>query len=172
MLAGASLVLVAGCSGNGGPAAASGPPTTVAPATSATPEPTVHPPDVACGRLTVRVLGVQGGYEQIVGTHAEWPSDNGQFVRVRLLVTNVDGTFHTFHTQASPLLDASGSSSMPSRDATRIKRQNEDVMLGGENVAQFDIWYDLVPTAKPATVLLHQDMTCVRPLPLPALTKR
>ena len=169
-MAGAGIVLLAGCSGNGGGGSAAAS-STAPPTVSVAPQPTVNPPDVACGRLTVRVLGVKGGYQQIVGTHAEWPSDNGQFVRVRLLVTNLEGTFHTFHTQVSPLVDASGEQAMPSRDATRIKRQNEDVTLGGENVAQFDIWYDLVPTAKPATVLLHQDLTCVRPLALPKLTR-
>jgi hypothetical protein len=160
-------LLAAGCSGSsqGAPAPSTPPPTT-----SVAPQPTVNPPDVACGRLTVTVLGVRGGYEQIVGTHAEWPSDRGQFVRVRIRATNLDGTFHTFHTQASPIVDASGEQTGPSLDAARIKRQNEDVTLGGENVYQFDIWYDLTPAAKPRTVLLHQDMTCVRPLALPALT--
>jgi len=132
----------------------------------------VNPPDADCGRLTVKVVGLQAGYEQIVGTHAEWPSRVGQFVRVRLYVTNLDGTFHTFHTQVSPLVDADGGQTMPSRDATRIKRQNEDVTLGGENIGQFDIWYDVTKAAHPATLLLYQDLHCVRPLKLPAMSKR
>jgi hypothetical protein len=140
--------------------------------TSAAPRPTVNPPDADCGRLTIKVVGVRGGYEEIVGTHAEWPSHVGQFVRVRLSVTNLDGTFHTFHTVASPLVDADGKQAMPDHMATWIKRQNEDVTLGGENVGQFDIWYDLTKSAHPATLLLYQDLHCVRPLKLPAMTVR
>jgi hypothetical protein len=165
---GLAMVAAAGCSS--GPAATSG---TSAPATStaATPLPTVTPPDATCGRLQIRVLGVQGGRPVIVGTHAEFPSRAGQFVRVRIYATNEDGVFHTFHALQSPVVDAGGTTTLPSREGMLIKRQSEDVVLGGENQAQFDLWYDLPTTARPVTVVLRQDLDCARPMPLPAMTR-
>jgi hypothetical protein len=164
-----AVLAAAGCTST--PAATSG---RSAPATSTAtaPRPTVTPPDATCGRLRIRVLGVQGGRPVIVGTHAEFPSHAGQFVRVRIYATNEEGVFHTFHTPLSPVIDADGTTTYPNGEAMRIKRQSEDVVLGGENQAQFDLWYDLPTTARPVTVVLRQDLECARPMPLPALTRR
>jgi hypothetical protein len=134
--------------------------------------PTVTPPDPDCGRLELQVLGVQGGRQVIVGTHAEWQSKAGQFVRVRIYATNLDGTFHTFHLLQGPVIDADATSTLPDRQAMLIKRQSEDVVLGGENQARFDIWFDLPTTAHPVRLMLRQDLDCVRPVPLPPLSKQ
>ncbi len=163
----AGLLAAAGCSST--PA---GPAPHATRATEVAPRPTVTPPDATCGRLEIRVLGVQGGRPVIVGTHAEWPSRAGQFVRVRVSATNLDGTFHTFHALRSPIIDAGGTSTLPNRQAMLIKRQNEDVSLGGENQARFDLWYDLPPTARPVRLVLLQDLGCARPMPLPAMAEQ
>ena len=163
---GLAVLSAAGCSAS--PAPTAGPSPSASP-TATAPQPTVTPPDATCGRLLIRVVGVQGGRPVIVGTHAEFPSHAGQFVRVRIYATNQDGVFHTFHALQSPVIDATGTATLPNREAMLIKRQSEDVVLGGENQAQFDLWYDLPTTARPATVVLRQDLFCARPIPLPAM---
>lgn len=167
LVAAAALLAAAGCTASRAAPAATG--TASASASTEAPRPTVTPPDATCGRLELRIVDVTGGRQVIVGTHAEWPSAAGQFVRVRVYATNLDGTFHTFHTRISPVVDGDGTRTPPDLNAIRIKRQNEDVVLGGENQAEFDLWYDLPTTAKPATLLLYQDLECVRPLPLPTM---
>jgi len=171
---GLALLAAAGCTTT--PTAPTAAPTAAppsgAPAMTPAPRPTVTPPDPTCGRLDIRVLGVQGGRQVIVGTHAEFPSHAGQFVRVRIYAINLDGTFHTFHAMQSPVIDADGTSTPPNREGMRIKRQSEEVVLGGENQAQFDLWYDLPTSAQPVTVVLRQDLECARPIRLPAMVNR
>lgn len=170
------LFAVAGCAGSAGgtgarPATGSvpvgSPPVSSAPAGSASPVTTVTPPDAGCGRLHAAVVAVEPNQTYIVGTHAEFAPKNGQFLRVRVSVSNDDPTFHTVHTLASVLVDTAGARHPPSPEAMLIKRQPADVVLGGHDEAQFELWYDLAPATRPAAVALRQDDACVRHIPVP-----
>jgi hypothetical protein len=68
---------------------------------------------------------------------------------------------------ASVLVDTAGARHPTSADAMLIKRQPEDVLLGGHDEAQFELWYDLAPATRPAAVALRQDDACVRQVPVP-----
>ena len=113
------------------------------------------------------MIAVESGLTYIVGTHAEFTPKYGQFLRIRVSVSNDDPDFHTVHTMVSALIDAAGVSHLPNRDAMLIKRQPADLELGGNDEAQFELWYDLAPATRPVAVALRQDDACVRRIPVP-----
>ncbi|MGF6880637.1 hypothetical protein ABIA39_000518 [Nocardia sp. GAS34] len=109
-----------------------------------------------CAKLTVTPLVVQPGIGYVIGTHAEW-DPKGQFVRIRVAITNSDATYHTTRTSDYRLLDAAGAEYPTSVDAMRIKRQPDAVEIGAGDRLEVELWYD-IPTTTTARSL--RDTVC------------
>ncbi|PXX61631.1 hypothetical protein DFR70_108189 [Nocardia tenerifensis] len=117
-----------------------------------------------CAKLTVTPLSVESGIGYIIGTHAEW-LPNGQYVRIRVAITNTDSTFHTTRPTDYQLDDAADRPHQTSVDAMEIKRQPNEPTIGAGNRLEMDLWYD-IPTDTAPKVL--RDTTCATTIPLPA----
>ncbi|CAM4116610.1 DUF4352 domain-containing protein [Nocardia ninae] len=116
-----------------------------------------------CTKLTVTAMTVEPGIAYIFGTHAEW-LPKGQFIRVRVAITNTDNTFRTTRPSDYHLDDAADRPHPPSVDAMAIKRQPTELTLGAGNRAEVDLWYDIPADTSPK---LLRDNTCVTTIALP-----
>lgn len=116
-----------------------------------------------CTELAVTALAVEPGIGYVVGTHAEW-LPKGQFVRIRVAITNNDRTFHTTRTADYQLYDVRDAAHPISVDAIRIKRQPDEMPIGAGNRLEMDLWYD-IPLDTTARDL--RDTTCNTTIPLP-----
>ncbi|WP_194837790.1 DUF4352 domain-containing protein [Nocardia sp. XZ_19_369] len=116
-----------------------------------------------CTKLTVTTMTVEPGIAYIFGTHAEW-LPKGQFIRVRVAITNTDNTFRTTRPSDYHLGDAADRPYPPSVDAMAIKRQPTELTLGAGNRVEVDLWYDIPVDTSPK---LLRDSTCVTTIPLP-----
>jgi Domain of unknown function (DUF4352) len=129
------------------------------------PVPATRSRQVRDGNLLFEVLEVQAPIGSIIGTHAEF-NPQGQYVRVRVAVTNNDSVFHELDTDMQRLVDGAGREYEPSVDAMRIKRQPERVDIGSRNRLELDVWFDIPRGATPHVLVAHGD-GCGRGLVLP-----
>ncbi|MGW4770916.1 hypothetical protein ACWEO2_23100 [Nocardia sp. NPDC004278] len=148
------LLLLAACAS--GPTPASTPP-------PVTPTEYVRTP-TDCAKLTVEALIVDPGRGYLFGTHAEW-LPKGQFVRIRVAITNTDNTFHTTETTDYQLSDAADAAHPVSNDAMAIKRQPTEVTIGAGNRLELDLWYDIPLDTAPK---LLRDTVCNLTTSLPS----
>ncbi|MEV5832558.1 hypothetical protein [Nocardia sp. NPDC052112] len=116
-----------------------------------------------CAKSELAALVVEPGHGYIFGTHAEW-LPKGQFVRIRIAITNADNTFHTTRTTDYELDDAAGTAHPVSNDAMAIKRQPTEVTLGAGNRLELDLWYDIPLDTTPK---LLRDSVCATTTMLP-----
>ncbi|MFI9504479.1 hypothetical protein [Nocardia sp. NPDC052566] len=151
------ILPLAACASDPAPIAAPTATTT----TTAAPE-TRTPQD--CDKLTVTALEVEPGIGYLLGTHAEW-LPKGQFVRVRVAITNTDRAFHTTNSDDYQLTDAADAPHPVSIDAIRIKRQPLEITLGAGNRLELDLWYDIPLNTAPRQL---RDTVCSTTIPLPA----
>ncbi|MEV4124068.1 hypothetical protein [Nocardia sp. NPDC049707] len=116
-----------------------------------------------CTKLELTALVVEPGHGYIFGTHAEW-LPKGQFVRIRVAITNADNIFHTTRTSDYELDDATGTAHPVSNDAMAIKRQSTEVTIGAGNRLELDLWYDIPLDTAPK---LLRDNVCATTTTLP-----
>ncbi|WP_405166787.1 DUF4352 domain-containing protein [Nocardia sp. NBC_01499] len=138
------------------------------PATTPTPPPVTTTAEYVrtpldCSKLTVTALTVEPGIGYIFGTHAEW-LPKGQYIRIRVAITNTDNEFHTTRPTDYQLDDAADHPHTTSVDAMEIKRQPNELNIGAGNRVEMDLWYDIPVDTSPK---LLRDTTCTTTIPLP-----
>ncbi|WP_410609513.1 DUF4352 domain-containing protein [Amycolatopsis sp. lyj-109] len=151
LLAVVVLALAAGC-------AAAEQPSTPAPATYELPPRQVRPDETALelppaknGDTEFTLLGLAAGLPSITGSHTEFPA-KGQFVRVRLVVTNTGTSSVLFDTKRQLLVDDQGVAHPPEEQAMIIKRQPAQFDLGHGVRVEFDLYWDIPKDRKPVTL--------------------
>jgi hypothetical protein len=129
-----------------------GPPTyELVPRPVRTDEIPLHVPPAMSGDTQFELIGLTSGMPTVIGSHADWPA-HGQFVRLRVAVTNTARTTTLFNTRHQVLVASDGSTTHPSDDAMLIKRQPAEVDLGSTVRLEFDLWFD-IPKEAHATAL-------------------
>jgi hypothetical protein len=103
------------------------------------------------GDTAFTLIGLTTGIPTIVGSHAEWQA-KGQYVRIRLVVTNTARTSVLFDTRRQLLVDAKGAIVAPDDQAMLIKRQPDKFDLGANVRVEFDLYYDIPKDAKSAAL--------------------
>lgn len=111
------------------------------------------------GRVTFAVIGVRSRITYVVGSHGDQKSDLGQFVRVRLAVTNGYPTFHTLDLHKERLLTADGRAYGIDENATRIKRQPDTLDVGSGDRVELDLWFDVPGGTRARAVRLYGEPT-------------
>jgi hypothetical protein len=146
------LASVPGCSSPSSPK----PSGTKSPETYAqTPQPVrldekaVRSPAVNSGDTLFQVLGLTANQPRIAGSHAEVDSKNGQYVRIRVLLTNLGRTTSTVKTAKQQLITQDGSTFAPDGETMTLKRQPTVPELGAAVKLEFDLWYDIAKNLVP-----------------------
>ncbi|WP_086851475.1 DUF4352 domain-containing protein [Amycolatopsis kentuckyensis] len=150
LLAVVVLLSAAGCQ--------AGQPSTPAPATYELPPRQVRPDETALklpparnGDTEFTLIGLAAGLPSITGSHTEFPA-KGQFVRLRLVVTNTGTSSVLFDTGRQLLVDDQGTPHPPEEQATIIKRQPRQFDLGHGVRVEFDLYWDIPKDRKPVTL--------------------
>ncbi len=133
-------------------------PSTPAPTTYELPPRQVRPdetalklPPVKNGDTEFTLLGLAAGLPSITGSHTEFAA-KGQFVRLRLVITNTGTSSVLFDTKRQLLVDDKGATHPPDEQAMLIKRQPGQFDLGHGVRVEFDLYWDIPKDAKPVTV--------------------
>jgi hypothetical protein len=149
------LASVQGCSSS----SPSAPPATKSPETyTESPRPVrldekaVRSPAVNSGDTLFQVLGVTANQPHIAGSHAEVDSKNGQYVRIRVLLTNLGRTTSTLKLNKQQLITQDGAAFTPDAETMGIKRQPVVPELGTAVRLEFDLWYDIAKNLVPKTL--------------------
>ncbi|MEV5718472.1 DUF4352 domain-containing protein [Amycolatopsis mediterranei] len=149
LLAVVVLALAAGCEAA---------PSTPAPTTYELPPRQVRPDETALklppaknGDTEFTLIGLAAGLPSITGSHTEFPA-KGQFVRLRLVVTNTGTSSVLFDTGRQLLVDDQGGTHPPEEQAMVIKRQPRQFDLGHGVRIEFDLYWDIPKDRKPATL--------------------
>lgn len=138
---GACVVLVAlvgGCtadsstSGSGGGTSARSPARPTAAA----------PPAVKDGHFTFTVLLLQCGLTAVSGSHSEGPPE-GQFCKTRLRVLNEDAESHVYVARRQLLAGVTGRSAAPASFPMAVRRQLDEVPVGGHDLIEVEVWFDV-----------------------------
>ncbi|MCH0562925.1 MULTISPECIES: DUF4352 domain-containing protein [unclassified Streptomyces] len=152
--AGAALAVLlpslAACDGGSGEPAAS--PAAPVPARAS---PAASRP-VGDGHFVFTVLSLRCGLPAVTGTHSEAQPD-GQFCSVRLRVRNADPGFHTYVAARQRLQDADGTRTGPDPFAMAVRRQHETVEVGGHDLIEVEVWYDVPGDARITGVRVSGD---------------
>jgi ABC-type uncharacterized transport system auxiliary subunit len=100
------------------------------------------------GDTAFRLIGLTTGLKSVLGSHAEWPA-KGQFVRIRLVVTNTGRTTVPFDTDRQLLLTSDSATHVPDSQAMLIKRQPVRIDIGAADLLEFDLYYDVPVDVRP-----------------------
>lgn len=128
----------------------------------------VEAPAVRTGPFVVQGQELRCGLAEIVGTHAEYFSKQGQFCRVRVRISVDDRAEDTWDSQLQQVASADGAETGISMDAMHVKRQPLQFSLGGHATIEIDLWFDLPRTAQPTKLLVRAaaaDPPAAVPLP-------
>ncbi|MFF9814375.1 hypothetical protein [Streptomyces sp. NPDC014006] len=137
----AALVLAAAVGAAGCEATAGAPP-------SASARPSHRAPgEHRDGHLVFTVLALRCGLTAVAGTHSEAQPD-GQFCTARLRVRNADPAFHTYVAAQQRLVNADGALARPDSFAMAVRRQHERVEIGGHDLIEIEVWYDVPKRAR------------------------
>lgn len=96
---------------------------------------------VSDGDTTFLPIGLTTGLPMIIGSHAEFAA-KGQFVRVRLVVTNKGRSSVLFDPKRQLVVLSDGKELKPDDQAMLIKRQPAAFDLGVAVRVEFDLYYD------------------------------
>jgi len=115
------------------------------------------PPDAhTSGHFAVRLLLGRCGITFLTGTHAEFEPKN-PLCRIRERVESTDAAYHDFSTSKQRLVLADGTTVAPSIDAMLIKRQPDAVTVGGHDVVELDLYFEVPPGGQPRAVRFYGD---------------
>ncbi|MFE2579329.1 DUF4352 domain-containing protein [Streptomyces sp. NPDC059378] len=145
-LAAALTLPVAGCdAGSGSPAGPS-------------PSAAVQRPSRAYrdGHLTFTLLSLRCDLTAVSGSHSEAQPD-GQFCAIRLRVENKDPEFHTYVVARQRLEGVAGRRGRADTFAMAVRRQHDQVEIGGHDLVEVEIWYDVPRDAKVTGVRVSGD---------------
>ena len=147
---GLGLALTAGCQ--------AAEPSTPATTTYELPPRPVRPDETALkvppaknGDTEFTLIGLAAGLPSITGSHTEFAA-KGQYVRLRLVVTNTGTSSVLFDTQRQLLVDDKGATHPPEEQAMLIKRQPGQFDLGHSVRVEFDLYWDIPKGTKPVTL--------------------
>jgi hypothetical protein len=139
LLAVVVLVLTAGCEAS----APSAPETYSLPPRPVRPDETALTlPPAKNGDTEFTLLALAAGLSSITGSHTEFAA-TGQFVRLRLVVTNTGTSSVLFDTKRQLLVDDRGAAHPPDEQAMLIKRQPGQFDLGHGVRVEFDLYWDI-----------------------------
>jgi hypothetical protein len=145
-----ALMLLAGCE--------AAQPSTPAPTTYELPPRQVRPDETALklppaknGDTEFTLIGLAAGLPSITGSHTEFPA-KGQYVRLRLVITNTGTSSVLFDTKRQLLVDDQGAAHPPEEQAMLIKRQPGQFDLGHSVRVEFDLYWDIPKDRKPVTL--------------------
>ncbi|WP_327316715.1 hypothetical protein [Streptomyces sp. NBC_01235] len=136
---GAALCAAAGCGGGGGDGEPA--PTPSATATQAPSRPYKD------GHLTFTLLFLRCGLNAVAGSHSEGQPE-GRFCWARLRVDNQDPVFHTYVAKSQRLAGVPGRPGQPDTFAMAVRRQHDSVEIGGHDLIEVELWYDVPRDAK------------------------
>jgi Domain of unknown function (DUF4352) len=103
------------------------------------------------GDTVFELIGLTTGMPSVLGHHAEMPA-KGQFVRVRLVVSNTGRNSIPFDANRQLLLTSTGTEHAPDSQAMLIKRQPSRIDIGSANRFEFDLYYDIPKDATPTAL--------------------
>jgi hypothetical protein len=100
------------------------------------------------GEVSLVPLRMTCGLSEVVGTHAEWFAQ-GQYCRIRVVITGDDGFTHTFDPGKTTMTTTAGAAIDPDiAQAQQIKRQPDRLItVYAHTRLEFDIYYDVPRTA-------------------------
>lgn len=104
--------------------------------TATTPAPTKD------GHLEFTLLTLRCGLTAVAGSHSEGVPE-GQFCSARLRVTNADPEFHAYVARAQRLEGVTGRRSRADTFAMAVRRQSDDVHIGGHDLIEVELWFDV-----------------------------
>ncbi|HEY7482818.1 MAG TPA: DUF4352 domain-containing protein [Streptosporangiaceae bacterium] len=112
---------------------------------------------VKLGEILYSVIAIRTGIVAVVGSHADW-LPKGQYVRLRIAVTNEGRDMHNFTPLKQLLVANDGKTYKVSFDAMQIDRQPNGVLtVAREERREFDLWFDIPKTAKPQALRVVGD---------------
>jgi uncharacterized protein DUF4352 len=103
------------------------------------------------GDTVFELIGLTTGMPSILGHHTEFQA-KGQFVRVRLVVSNAGRNSIPFDANRQLLLTSAGTEHAPDSQAMLIKRQPSRIDIGSANRFEFDLYYDIPKDATPTAL--------------------
>lgn len=107
------------------------------------------------GHLTFLVQSFACGLTAVQGTHAEG-QPSGQFCQLRVRVDNHDPDFHDY-VSASQRLAGVPSGDKPDSFAMAVRRQPDNVHIGGHNAIEVELWYDIPLKSRPVGLAVSGD---------------
>jgi hypothetical protein len=108
-------------------------------------------PPAKNGDTEFTLIGLAAGLPSITGSHAEM-LPKGQYVRLRLVITNTGTSSVLFDTKRQLLVDDQGATHPPDEQAMLIKRQPAQFDLGHSVRLEFDLYWDIPKERKPVAV--------------------
>ncbi len=108
-------------------------------------------PPAKNGDTEFTLIGLAAGLPSVTGSHTEWPA-KGQYVRLRLVITNTGTSSVLFDTKRQLLVDDRGATHPPDDQAMLIKRQPAQFDLGHGVRLEFDLYWDIPKDRKPVTL--------------------
>lgn len=115
----------------------------------------VDPPAVHPGPFIVQAREFRCGLAEIVGTHAEFYPKRGQYCRVRVDVTADEAAEDYWDSLQQQIRMSNGFVVGADLDAMHVKRQPLQILLGGHETLEFDLWFDVPQGAEPAALLVR-----------------
>lgn len=101
------------------------------------------------GDTSFALLGLTTGQDKLVGNHIEFAAKNGQFIRVRVAITNTGRSSIPFDAYHQLLALTDGNAVAPDDATMQTKRQPHLFDLGAGVRVEFDLYYDVASDAKP-----------------------
>lgn len=103
------------------------------------------------GDTTFSLVGLSEHMPTLLGSHAEIQA-RGQFVRVRLVISNVGRSSVLFDTERQLLVLKDGSTAVPDLPTMMVKRQPHTFDLGAAVRLEFDLYWDVPKDAEPVAL--------------------
>lgn len=100
------------------------------------------PAPVKHGHLSFTLLALRYGITAVAGGHSDAPPD-GQFCSARLRVDNPDPEFHTYVAGSQRLEGVSGRRGRLDTFAMAVRRQSDEVRIGGHDLIEVELWFDV-----------------------------
>ncbi|MFD9006483.1 hypothetical protein ACFV0T_37000 [Streptomyces sp. NPDC059582] len=108
------------------------------------------------GHLTFTLLSLRCDLTAVAGSHSEGQPD-GRFCAVRLRVENRSPEFHTYVVARQRLAGVAGRRGRTDTFAMAVRRQHDQVEIGGHDLIEVELWYDVPRDAKVTGVRVSGD---------------
>ena len=112
--------------------------------------------EIRDGHLAFTVLSLACGITAVTGTHADAPP-NGQFCEAKLRVRNTDQDYHDYIAKNQRLEGVADPADRPDGAAMGVRRQSDTMTLGGSDLIEVELWYDVPVGAKPTGLRIQGD---------------